>query len=123
MSAKRRAKKPAASERGMGVLLEQMDGKIDLLVEGHQKLNEKIDRVDGKVDDLKKEMDYKLGVVVDELHRVDKKVDDLKKEGDYRFEIVLDELHIIRDDLKERVSRERFAILEKRVSTIEKKIA
>lgn len=63
-------------ERYFGVLLESMDKKIDLVLEGHSVLDKKIDQVDFKVDDLKKEMDYKFETVFDELHLIR---NDLKK--------------------------------------------
>ncbi|MEK9186450.1 MAG: hypothetical protein AAB885_02575 [Patescibacteria group bacterium] len=84
-------------ERRSGVILESIDSKLDLVVEGHHSLDKKIDKVDGKVDSFKKDMDYK-------------------------FEIVLDELRIIRNELKEKVSREEFALLEKKVLGLEKAI-
>jgi len=82
-------------ERHFGVLLENIDSKLDLVVEGHQVLGRKIDKVDKKVDNLRTEMNYK-------------------------FEIVFDELHLIRNDIKEKVSRDEFILLEKRVLSLEK---
>lgn len=39
---------------------------------------------------------------------------------DYKFELVFDELHIIRNELKEKVGRDEFTLLEKRVMVLEK---
>lgn len=83
------------SERRLGVIMENIDSKLDLVVEGHQTLDKKIDRVDNKVDDLQEEMNHKFGVV-------------------------LDELHLIRNELKEKVGRDEFVLLEKRVAALEK---
>ncbi|MBU1159893.1 hypothetical protein KKD04_01775 [Patescibacteria group bacterium] len=78
------------------VLLENMDSKIDIILEGHQVL-------DKKIDDLRIGMDERFNEV------------------DYKFGMVFDELHLIRNELKEKVSRDEFFVLEKRVAALEKK--
>ena len=83
------------TESEVGTLIEHFDSKLDLVVEGHGALDKKIDKVGGKLDDLRKEMDYK-------------------------FDIVFDELHLIRNELKEKVGRDEFVFLEKRVTALEK---
>lgn len=83
------------SERRFGVILENIDSKLDLVVEGQETLDKKIDKADKKVDDLHEEMNYK-------------------------FEVVFDELHLIRNELKEKVGRDEFILLEKRVMALEK---
>ncbi|HUX36167.1 MAG TPA: hypothetical protein VMV71_04010 [Candidatus Paceibacterota bacterium] len=93
---KKNTKNNIPSNAGFGVVLEHIDSKLDLVVEGHKGLDKKIDKSDKKVDDLRGEMNYKFGVVFDELH-------------------------LIRNDLKEKVSRDEFVFLEKRVSALEKK--
>ena len=89
-------KKQNNKEGDLGVIMENVDSKLDLLVEGHHTLDKKIDQVDKKVDNLKTEMNYK-------------------------FEVVFDELHIIRNELKEKVGRDEFVLLEKRVLLLEKR--
>lgn len=88
-------KELSPSERHFGMILEDIYPKLDLVVKGHQGLDKKIDIVDKKVDGLHEEMNYK-------------------------FELVLDELRLIRNELKEKVSRDEFALLEKRVIALEK---
>ena len=88
-------KKFGQTERHFGVILENIDSKLDLVVEGQETLDVKIDKVDSKVDNLREEMNYK-------------------------FEVALDELRIIRNELKEKVGRDEFALLEKRVAALEK---
>lgn len=78
-----------------GVLLEHIDSKLDLVIEGHKTL-------DTKIDGVKQEMHERFNEV------------------DYKFGIVFDELHLIRNELKEKVSRDEFLLLEKRVSKLEK---
>ncbi len=58
---------------------------------------------------------------------IDKKVDrhygefqEFKKEVDYKFDAVFDELHLIRNELREKVSRDEFIVLEKGVAVLEK---
>ena len=83
------------SERHFGVVLEDIDSKLDLVLEGHQALDVKIDKNHQEFQEFRSEVNYK-------------------------FEIVFDELHLIRNELKEKVSRDEFALLEKRVMTLEK---
>lgn len=86
------------NDNGIGAVLEHIDSKLDLVVEGQAGLQAQVERVDGKVDSLRQEMDYK-------------------------FEAVFDELHLIRNDLKEKVGRDEFVVLEKRVGQLEKRAA
>ena len=80
-----------------GVILERVESKLDLIVEGHQVL-------DQKIDELRINVDERFTIV------------------DQKFDAVFDELHLIRNDLKEKVSRDEFVVLEKRVMALEKKI-
>lgn len=84
--------------RGDGVILEHIDSKLDLVLEGQGGLSDRIDHVDGKVEHLQKEMNY-------------------------RFDTVFDELRLIRNELKEKVSRDEFVVLEKRLAHLEKKVS
>lgn len=92
---KENSKKLNNKERYLGVTLEHIDSKLDLVLDGHKAL-------DKKIDDFKEEVGEKF------------------KEVDYKFEVVLDELHVIRNELKEKVGRDEFVLLEKRVATLEK---
>ncbi|PIU99279.1 hypothetical protein COS59_00545 [Candidatus Wolfebacteria bacterium CG03_land_8_20_14_0_80_36_15] len=82
-------------ERHFGVVLENIDSKLDLVVEGHQALDKKIDTNHQEFKEFRGEVNYKFGVV-------------------------LDELRLIRNELKEKVGRDEFALLEKRVMALEK---
>lgn len=92
---RKKTKNSKNGEHYVGALLENMDSKIDVLVEGHQVLDKKIDDLSNNVDKRFNEVDYK-------------------------FETVFDELHLIRNDLKEKVGRDEFVFLEKRVFALEK---
>ncbi|MEK7574491.1 MAG: hypothetical protein AAB514_03110 [Patescibacteria group bacterium] len=110
---KEKTKKDSKSEeRRTGVVLENIDSKLDFIVEGQQVLDKKIDKVDEKVDELRGEMNYKFGVVFEKFDEVDQKFDE-----------VTGELRVIRNELKEKVGRDEFVILEKRVMNLEKKIS
>ena len=108
---------PKQNEQGFGVLLEGIDSKLDLVVEGHQTLDKKIDNLQGEMNERFKEVDYKFGVVFERFNEVDARFNEV----DAKFETVFDELHLIRNELKEKVSRDEFLILEKRVVMLEKK--
>jgi len=97
------------SERHFGVILEDIDSKLDLVVEGQGALDVKIDKVDEKLEDFKKEVNYKFDIVFERFDEVDQ-----------RFDEVTDELHVIRNELKEKVGRDEFVLLEKRVAALEK---
>lgn len=84
-------------EHRFGVLLEHMDKKLDLVVEGHVVLDKKLDNFKEDVDGRFDEIDYKL-------------------------EAMAGELHVVRNELKEKVGRDEFLLLEKRVMALEKKV-
>jgi len=116
-------KQLSPSERHFGVVLEDIDSKLDLLVEGHQGLNNKIEELDVKVDRLNskvEELDIKVDAVDRKVDVVDRKVENLRTEMDYKFELTFDELRLIRNELKEKVGRDEFALLEKRIVALEK---
>ena len=132
------------SERHFGVILEDIDSKLDLVVEGQGALDVKIDKVDEKLEDFKKEVNYKFDIVFEKFDEVDQKFDKVDQkfdkvdqkfdevdqkfdevdqrfdEVDQRFDEVTDELHVIRNELKEKVGRDEFVLLEKRVAALEK---
>ena len=88
-------KQLSPSERHFGVVLEDIDSKLDLIVEGQQVLDKKIDRHYGEFQEFRKEVDYK-------------------------FELTFYELRLIRNELKEKIGRDEFILLEKRVMALEK---
>lgn len=96
--------KKKLSQKKDGVVLEDLDAKLDLLLEGQSALAKRMGLLEVKVENL--------------ILRLN----NLEKEMNYKFEAVFDELHLIRNDLKEKVSRDEFIILERRVMMIEKKL-
>jgi len=104
-------------QQGLGVLLEHMDSKLDLVVEGHEALDKKIDNLAENMSQKFSEVDQKFEIVKERFDAVDARFDAV----DERFSSVFEELHLIRSDLKEKVSREEFIVLEKRVLMLERK--
>lgn len=103
-------------ERRFGVILENIDSKIDLVVEGHKALDKKIDKNHQEFQEFRGEVNYKFEVVFDKFTEIDKKFIEVDK----RFDEVTGELRIIRHELKEKVGRDEFIMLEKRVAELEK---
>lgn len=99
----KRKKQKTFTDSQVGTLLEHVDGKIDLVVEGHKALDKKIDDFRSDVDERFHGVDYKFDVVFEKLDSVES------------------ELHVIRNELKEKISRDEFQLLEKRVATLEKR--
>lgn len=101
---KKKTKRMNLSTTGgsFGVILEDIDSKLDLVVEGYQALDKKIDKNHAEFREFKGEVNYKFNVVFG------------------KFDEVTDELRLIRNELKEKVSRDEFLVLEKRVTALEK---
>ncbi|MBU6414640.1 hypothetical protein KGQ34_00115 [Patescibacteria group bacterium] len=83
------------TKRHFGVILEHIDSKVKLVLEGHRGLDKKIDKYYEEFGGFRREVNY-------------------------NFDIVLSELRLIRNELKEKVGRDEFAFLEKRVIALEK---
>jgi len=100
MSVKKSKKinKESTEARHFGVILENVDFKLDLIVEGQHSLSREMQNFRGEVDVKFNEVDFKFGVV-------------------------LDELQVIRNELKEKIGRDEFAVSEKRIFNLEKKMA
>jgi len=95
-------KELSAPERHFGVILEDIDSKLDLVVEGHKGLDKKIDKNYQELQEFRDEVNYKFEVVFG------------------KFDDVTNELRVIRNELKEKVGRDEFILLEKRVMVLEK---
>ena len=100
-------RKPGASADGKDffntLIFEDMDSKLDILVEGQMALDAKIDRHYGEFREFASDTKFKFGIVFEKFNEVDDKfgvVFERFKEIDDKFEIVFEELHELR---KERV--------------------
>jgi len=92
---KEKGKEENTTERRFGVILKDINSKFELVLEGYSALNKKFNVLKEGVSELRKDMDYK-------------------------FEIVLEELSLIRNELKAKVDRDEFVLLERRVEQLEK---
>ncbi|OGM99028.1 MAG: hypothetical protein A2915_03670 [Candidatus Yanofskybacteria bacterium RIFCSPLOWO2_01_FULL_41_34] len=74
----------------IGALLEHIDDKVTLVAEQYTDLNKKVDRIEKKLD-----------VVAEDV------------------EVIKMDIEFIKHDLKNKVARDEFAVLERRVSLLE----
>lgn len=109
MSKKNKKKDLPANERSFGVILESMDSKLNFVVEAHKSLDATIHKNHEEFREFKREVNYKFETVFEKFEEIDT-----------QFSNVKDELHIIRNELKEKVGRDEFVLLEKRVMALEK---
>ena len=72
-------------------------------------------------------LDSKLDLVLEGFHALDTKIDknhdefkEFKGEANYKSDLIIENLGVIRNDLKQKVGRDEFVLLEKRVSHLEK---
>ncbi len=106
---KKLIKESTQTERQFGVLLEDIDSKIDLLVEGHQATDKKIEDFRKDVDKRFEETDYKLNIHTEMIGSM--KMD---------TEIIKQDIEFIKHGLKKKVDVDEFIVLEKRVAALEK---
>lgn len=140
MKSSKKNAKTKENGSGLGVVLEHIDSKLDLVVEGQQALQKQITDNHEEFKEFRGEVNYKFGVVFENFEQIDKrfegvdkrfqkvddrfdKIDERFQKVDERFDRVDDDLHIIKNDLKEKVSRDEFVVLEKRLSHLEKKFS
>ncbi|MBI4159911.1 hypothetical protein HY504_01965 [Candidatus Wolfebacteria bacterium] len=133
---KKRTKKKkgsTASESHFGVILEDIDSKLDLVVDGHAALDVKFTKKFEEVNEKLGEHTWILKEHTKILGEHTEKIDNLtemvaKNTEDIEIvrediEIMKTDLHIIKNDLKEKVSRDEFRALEKRLTLVERKLA
>ena len=100
------------TRRHMGVLVEGLEHKVQLIAEGHDVLRK--DMMDGfaagiaETDALREEMKFGFAAVRMEMETMR-----------LELEMIRSELSIIRRDLKEKVGRDELAVLEARVAKLE----
>jgi predicted nuclease with TOPRIM domain len=121
------------------VVLEQINSKMDLLVEGHLSLGEKQDKLEGKVDGLGNKverLEIKVSVLDEKVDQLDHKVEQLDQKVEQLDggvdvlekgqRLTLDYLERIEAELhgeiRTKISVKEFARLEKRVDVMERKM-
>lgn len=103
-------KQLSTSERYFGVVLEDIDSKLDLLAEGHQGLDKKIDKIGKNLEDFRQDTQYRFKTLIE---MTAKNTEDI--------EIIKSDVEFIKNSLKKKVDIDEFAFLEKRVALLERK--
>ena len=119
-------------KRHFGVVVEDLEDKIELVAEGHLDINRRLDGIDGHLDGIDGRldgidgrldgMDGRLDGIDGRLDRVDGKIDALSEQVAANSEdltIIKGDLNIIKQDLKKKVDYDDFAALERRVLALE----
>jgi len=131
-------------ERHFGVVLEDIDSKLDLVVEGHQSLDKKIDRVEselkGELTDFRKDTEYRFTILTEMTVKNTEDIEIIKTDlntvkGDLGavktmtvkntedIEIIKTDIEFIKSGFKKKVDLEEFEHLERRVVLLEKKVS
>jgi len=114
----------SVSERHFGVILEDIDSKLDSVVEGNQALDKKIDKVDEKLEDFRGEVNFKFKVVQETLDSHTQILDShtqMIAKNTEDLEIIKTDIEFIKNSLKKKVDIDEFSVLEKRVALLERK--
>lgn len=90
----------------IGTLLEHIDGKVSLIAEQYTDVKEGYQKMDKKIDSLTKRVDN----VVDMVGAIKEDV-----------EVIKMDIETIKHDLKNKIGRDEFSILERRVALLENK--
>lgn len=108
-------KKPKTTESQFGVILEDINSKLNLLVEGHQSLNDKVESLDDKMDNLENKFDKfedetrnNFKTVLGYLIKIDEEIVSIKSE-----------ISELKKSLSNKVDLERVVNLELRVQKLE----
>lgn len=117
-------KELSSSERHFGVVLEHIDSKLDLVVEGHQELDKKIEKVDEKIENFRQEVNFKFKIVQETLDSHTQTLDShtqMIAKNTENIEIIKSDIGFIKNSLKKKVDIDEFSVLEKRVALLERK--
>ncbi len=116
-------KELSLSERHFGVILEDIDSKLDSLVEGNQSLDKKIYKVDEKIENFRGEVNFKFKVVQETLDSHTQILDShtqMIAKNTEDLEIIKTDIEFIKNSLKKKVDIDEFSVLEKRVAFLER---
>lgn len=123
-------KKKDLTQNQFGVILEDINGKFDLLVEGHEVLGKKID-------DVRIELKEEIGELRGEFFSFKSEMTDFKKDTESNFKQVFQHLSKIEDelmsikteiaDLKKTLTQkadiDKVILLEERIVKIDRQLA
>ena|SRR3989304_3486213 len=84
------------------ILLEDIRGKFDLVLEGHSSLHKRIDKAEQNLSDNISLVDFKVGVLnqkIDDVHdKLDRKIDSVRDELGQKIDAVAADLSAHRRD-------------------------
>jgi len=100
----------SATERHFGVLLENIDSKFGLVLEGHKGLDKKIDKIGKNLEDFRQDTQYRFKTLIE---MTAKNTEDI--------EIIKSDIEFIKNSLKKKIDIDEFVVLEKRVALLERK--
>lgn len=108
-------KKPKTTESQFGVILEDINSKLNLIVEGHQSLDDRMGNLENKFDNFKDEM-YEFR---DETRNNFKTVLGYLMKIDEEIVSIKSEISELKKSLSNKVDLERVVNLELRVQKLE----
>ena len=97
-------KKKSYNQNEVGMMLENIDDKVSVIAEGHLSLDKKFNVLDKKVDKIS-----------EDLEMVKVKVDGIAE----NVEVIKLDIELIKHELRNKIDRDEFAALERRVSLLE----
>ncbi len=104
-------KELSVSDRHFGVILEDIDSKLDLVVEGHKGLDKKIDKVEKNLEDFRQDTQYRFKTLIE-----------MTAQNTENIEIIKSDIEFIKNSLRKKVDIDEFAVLGKRVALLERKL-
>lgn len=125
-------KDSSVSERHFGVILEDINSKLDSVVEGNQaldvKFSKKFDEVDEKLKDIDGKIDIHTEILNSHTEMIGSTAIDVETlkgmtaKNTENIEIIKSDIEFIKNSLKKKVDIDEFAFLEKRVVLLERKL-
>ena len=106
---------------GHGVLMEDLDAKLDLVLEGHSALDKKIDQHHEEFVEFREETNFKFGIVFEKFREVDGRLGEIDGRFDKidgRISGVDGVLQEIKKELSNKVDRAEFKLFRKEFSQL-----
>lgn len=101
----------AASQNQFGVILEDISGKFDLLIEGQKSLEQRFFGLEGEVAEFKKDTKSNFNQIFEYLSRIEDELISIKAE-----------IADIKKTLTQKADKDRVALLEERVAKLERQL-
>jgi hypothetical protein len=108
--------KKASNHRAHGVLMEDLDAKLDLVLEGHLALDKKIDQHHEESVEFREEINFKFGIVFERFDEVDERfgrIEERFKGTEGKINGIEGMLREIRSELSNKVDRTEFELFRK----------